>query len=141
VPYASLSDATELYGDEYVVTSVDRDSDGEADTSAFGSALDKASSEIDTYLAKRYETPVSPAPEFLKQICIDIAIYRSSPGLERTDEKRERYNDAIRWLRDVSAGKATLATAVEAEDEASEDLPQSTAETRLFTRNSLRSII
>lgn len=72
-------------------------------------ALDAASQEADTYLATRYAVPVTatPIPEHLVQATCDIARYRLYAGAA-DQEVQNRYDQAVGWLKDVSAGRALL---------------------------------
>ena len=66
-------------------------------------------------------------------------MYRLSPDHSAlTDEKRKRYEDAVRWLRDVSKGVASLGASEELEDVPDE--PEITEQDRLFTRGTLENL-
>ena len=70
-----------------------------------------ASSLVDSYLARAgYETPANPAPSVLTLKATDIAIYTLSfdVGGAYTEEKRKRYEDALRWLEALADGKVEL---------------------------------
>ena len=75
-------------------------------------ALERASSEVDSYLADRYATPLSgsdPIPPVVVSVTGDIARYRLTGGdIRDTDPIRERYTKALNWLRDVADGKAGI---------------------------------
>lgn len=109
--YASQQDIIDLYGEDCLSASADRDSDGSADSTPVTNALDTASNEIDSYLGTLYDIPLTSVPDQVKTVCIDIAIYRLSYGFGAglTDEKAKRYDNAIRWLRDAAKGIVTLA--------------------------------
>lgn len=86
--------------------------DAEVDTK-FTAARDEADAEIDSYVGRRYVTPVSPAPARLKNLSIIITRKnlwsRRSRDLGAINETaREEYDDAISFLKDVAAGKAVL---------------------------------
>lgn len=143
MPYATLQEAYDLYGEDYVQTSVMRPS-GVPDTDSFTVALAVASNHIDSYLGTLYSLPVSPTPEIVKQFNVDIAIYRCSADAGTgTDEKRDRYKDAVAWLKDISTGKASLG----AIDENKPEVEIATLEMspnnppRLFTRESLKRLL
>ncbi|MBW4652621.1 MAG: DUF1320 family protein [Kaiparowitsia implicata GSE-PSE-MK54-09C] len=70
-------------------------------------ALDDASSLIDSYIGSRYRLPLPSTPTVLIPKCLDIARYR----LDRTrarDDVRLRYEDAIRWLEQITKGIISL---------------------------------
>ncbi len=107
--YASADDIAELYGQDLLAAVGTR---GDAlDQAAVDTALETASSEIDSYLAARYYVPLDPAPAYIRQICVDIAVYRlAQDEAPRTTEMRQRYDDAIRYLTTVSKGLANVET-------------------------------
>lgn len=137
--YATSDEAVELYGETYILSSIDRDKDGAVDATAFSSSLDKASNIVDSYLGVRYDVPISPTPEVLKQYTIDIAVYVSSPDLALTKEKRQRYEDAIAWLKLVGQGKASLG--IDEPTEEQEHHIQSSSNTRQMTRSKLDGLL
>jgi phage gp36-like protein len=130
--YVSVADLVTRYGEGYVTASCDRDQDGAADTSALETALDEASARIDAFVGARYPVPVSPVPAVLASVCGDIGIYLASTDpLALTDDKRARYEDALRFLRDIARGDATLGQ--EADPPPTTRVLYSTNE-RVFTR-------
>ena len=108
MPYATQSDITLLYGANALYVA-DHDRDGVADEAAVARALTSATGEIDTYLAARYALPLPEVPEFLKQLTVDIALYRLALSADvATTEHRTRYEDALSHLRKIAEGKAAL---------------------------------
>ena len=139
--YATSTDATDLYGEDYILNSLDRDEDGEADVTAFTDSLDQATSELNTYIGVRYDLPLpTPVEAVLVRFCIDVAVYISSPGAGTlTEEKTNRYKDAIAWAKGLAKGDISLGI----EDEDSVTGSEGSAEvssnnpTRLFTRTTM----
>ncbi len=77
-------------------------------------ALEAASRDADSYLANRYTLPITQWGTDLTNAVCNIAAYNLlagrgfAPNSGSSDEHvRLRYEDAIRWLRDCSSGKAT----------------------------------
>lgn len=103
--YATAEEMEELLGERTFLEAADRDHDGAADLVAVASALAKASSFADSYLARWL--PVTEPPEVLKDAVIRIAHYQLT-GETGNEEARHRYDDAVSWLRDVAKGKASL---------------------------------
>ena len=109
VAYATQEDITALHGAKKLRTLADRDRDGSVDSEAVARALEAASAEIDSYLAARYVTPVDPAPITLRDVAIEIAVYRlANNGAGLTEDVRKRYDDSLRFLRDLAGGRADL---------------------------------
>ena len=106
--YATAQDLENLLGPARYVQVADRDRDGAADSTAVASALTKASSLADSYLAHLVPIP-SPYPEALVDAVLSIATYRLV-GNSATTDARQTSEDAVAWLRDVSKGRARLST-------------------------------
>jgi len=81
--------------------------DLDAATGRIDSAIASACAVADGYIAARYSTPVSSVGSAIKSAVLDIARY-SLWDNQAPDEVRTRFEDALRWLRDVSSGKAVL---------------------------------
>jgi phage gp36-like protein len=70
--------------------------------------LTEASGKIDSYCRMRYSVPLQ-ASEQIKGLTLDIAEYLLFARKRRVpDDVRQRYDDAIAFLKDVSAGRAAL---------------------------------
>lgn len=108
MPYATKQDIIDQYGENELIISADHDLDGIADADVVDRALSGASDEIDTYLVGRYPLPLATVPPILKPLCIDIALYKMSTGTAVTDEKRRRYDDAVKLLTKIAEGKLTF---------------------------------
>lgn len=109
MPYATQLDIEALYDPAVLVRVADHDEDGVADDAVVTKGLDSASALIDGYISARYSLPLPTIPQFLRELCVDIAIYRMAlTHGRRTEEMRQRYEDAILMLKDISTGKAGL---------------------------------
>ncbi|QAZ67035.1 gp436 family protein [Solidesulfovibrio carbinolicus] len=108
--YATLDDMTAAFGLDELVAITDRDHADAVDVPLVDAALLRASSEADSYLARRYPVPIaSPVPPVLVAAVCDIARYRLTGGpASETDPILERYRQAIKWLERVADGKADL---------------------------------
>lgn len=78
-------------------------------------AMEDADAEIDGYLAKRYDVPMSPAPRVLNKFSKDIAAYNlmSRIGIDEQDRDKtylNRYNAAIKFLEGVAKGTISIGT-------------------------------
>lgn len=105
--YATQQDIIDRVGLDALTAVADRDGSGAAETEAVDAALDDASADIDSYVAVRYPLPLTSTPATLKRVCVDIAMYHLS-GNRTTEEVERRYNNALAWLRDLAAGRASL---------------------------------
>lgn len=107
--YATDADIIDLYGNDMLDRLADRDGDGVADAPKVQRALDDAAALIDGYIATRVVLPLVTVPAVLRNLSIDIAVYRlaTDAGL-LSEDARKRYEDAIQFLRDVAAGRAAI---------------------------------
>lgn len=110
--YATLDDLVLAFGEQTIIDLTDRADPpaGSMDAAVASRALEDATADINSYLGVRYATPVSVQRELLRACCCDIARYRLC-GERVTDEVHARHENAMRWLRDIAAGRALLAGA------------------------------
>lgn len=107
--YATLDDMVGRFGETEMIEITDRQQTGAVDPVVAGGALDDASAEIDSYLAGRYALPFTATPRVIGRLCCNIARYQlCTAGPRMTDEVRDRYRDAVRFLELAAAGKVTL---------------------------------
>lgn len=107
--YATRDDMVTAFGERECVSLTDREFTGNIDDAVLLSKLEQASAEIDGYLVGRYPTPWPDSPRVLVSRCCDIARYMlCGSGTQCTEEIRERYLDAIRYLEKVANGNISL---------------------------------
>lgn len=107
--YATQADMVGRYGEDAVLLIADRDRDGVIDPAVVERALTDATGEINSYLRAKYRLPLASVPEDLRRVACDIAHYRlSDDATLLTEEKRQRYDDALAWLKDLARGVARL---------------------------------
>lgn len=78
-------------------------------------AIKKADSIIDAYLRARYQVPVHPVPEILRDISIRLAkyfLYRRRLDLDLPDTVSKEYDSAMSILKDLQSGKAVIPVGV-----------------------------
>ncbi|MDP2548486.1 gp436 family protein [Oceanobacter sp. 4_MG-2023] len=107
--YATQSDISARYSQDQLLLLTDRDQDDSPDTDVVEQALQDATAEIDTYLAAKYQLPLPQVPAVLTRLCVDIAVYRLAADADMaTDERRQRYDDAVSLLKRLATGAAAL---------------------------------
>ena len=112
--------------------------EGTIDEAALVQPLVDASEEIDAYLAARYPLPLKETPGVLVRLAADIAIYRlSSEAASLTEERRTRYEDAVKLLKSISRGEASLG-GPDPDPSPSTEGAAITQSDRVFSRESLR---
>lgn len=105
--YASQQNMIDRFGEDELIQLTDRDSLGAIDAAVVARALADADAEINGYLSTRYTLPLSPVPAVLEKLACDIARYQLFEN-KAVDTVKERYENSIRFLKDVVSGKVTL---------------------------------
>lgn len=144
--YITNNDIQLRVGAAAYVQLADDDGDGTADAAVVDEVRLGAEGEVNGYLARRFRTPIDVAvhtelADLLKSVTLDVAEYRLR--LRRPPvpaDALHRYDQTVRWLRDVAEGRIDLP--------AISELPENTArgpaadhsgEARLLTRDELRN--
>ena len=105
--YALRSDMVRLYSEHVLALITDSTGSMVVDEAALSGAMVAADAEIDTYLIGRYALPLqSTCPVLVNKSCA-IARYWLD-GQNGNEIVRNAYRDVIAWLKDVSAGRASL---------------------------------
>lgn len=76
---------------------------------AVAEAIDDATSMINSYLAGRYNLPLTVVPPVLLKVCRDLVRY--SLDVDPTDIIIRRRDDAVKYLESLATGRATLGVA------------------------------
>ena len=110
--YATIDDMIQRFSAAEMIrltTPQDREMDMVV-ASVAEAALDDASAAMDGYIGRRYRVPMMLPPKAVTAMCANIARYNLSTGDNKTcsEEVRNRYTDAVKWLKDVSAGLIVL---------------------------------
>jgi len=118
--YITTADIIGRIGEADFTVLSDRDGDGIADEAVYTAAITDAEVLADSYVATRYALPLpgiisntdpsaNTVPPALVLACVDIAVYRMSPDSGRASKQSEqRFNDAVKWLGQLSAKQVTL---------------------------------
>lgn len=136
MPYATRQQMEQLIGTDAYVVAVPGATAALQDAAA-DSGLESASGIADTYIARWLPLAV-PTPPALREAVIWIATYNLA-GDGATENMRKRYEDAMRWLRDVADGKASLG--VLSTPGTSGGSAELTARGRHMTRCTLRGVL
>lgn len=108
--YATSADLINRFGEKEAIALTDRAYVGVVDQAVLAGALEWATAEIDGYLGGRYTLPLAPVPRILTGYACDIARHQlcGTGGVVVTEEIRNRYQDAIKFLRLAAEGKVSL---------------------------------
>jgi len=136
VAYSIQADILEQLDEQTLIELTDDANEGEIDTDAVTRSIADADAEMDGYLGARYSVPLSPVPTIARKLSVDISIYnlyarrRGAP-----EDRRQRYVDAIAFLKEVAAGRASLGES----DGAPADThrPEFLSSTRVFSRGNM----
>jgi phage gp36-like protein len=145
--YATVQQVQERYPERDLRNITDPDGQV-VDTTRIAQALDDASAEIEGYLERRYVLPLANAlnepvtSANLVRCACDIAVYRLQTLRPTDDVKdaRQRYEDAIKFLKSLAAGESAVpgarlrADVASATPAQSAGLPQFGAPPSLFGR-------
>lgn len=111
------ADGTEIrdvMGDDWWHDVTDRDSDGTTEADKGIRATSSGETEFNSYAAPNYDIAalilISPSPEIVVDCCVDLAIHALVQHDEGrlTEAIRQRYEDRIKWLKLLAAGKVKL---------------------------------
>ena len=100
--YATEADLVARFGNE-----IDQLKQMLPSQSAIDDAIQDATEEINGHIGGRYPLPLPNVPSNLKRMACDIARYRLY-FQQPTEEVRQRYEDAIAFLKRVADNKAHL---------------------------------
>lgn len=107
--YATIDDIRTQIREAELIGLTDEENSGETVEATVTAALDAASVEIDGYLGGRYSLPLAVVPEILGKLCVDIAIYNLyALGDGAPPNRKDRYDNAVRFLRSIAKGEITL---------------------------------
>lgn len=108
--YITQDELIKRFGENELIQLTDREHLGDINTEVLNEAIADAAATVESYLQQQYTLPLDQAlidASPLKRIAGDIVRYfLFENGADEEVEKR--YRDAIAWLRDIAAGKATL---------------------------------
>lgn len=140
--YVSYVEMLDLIGQDEMIIQTDRDNTGDPVPSVAEDALRDASNTVDAYLV-RYSLPLGKTPDVLRRPVVDIAVYYLASNHARlTDDIKDRYAAALKFLDRLSSGKANLGAdepATEKPDGAdgSDEVLFAAPEERMMTRKNL----
>lgn len=107
--YATRQSMIARFGEGEVIALTDRDHLGVIDDQVLDGGLEEADAEIDPYLQPKYVLPLPIVPRIIVGMACDIARYRLCGGaVTETEEVRNRYKDALKFLERVSRGEISL---------------------------------
>jgi phage gp36-like protein len=145
--YITTTQLSARLGSTIYARLTDRVNGTNADSTVAQQIVDEAEALADSYLSKRYATPVdlSAHPELanvFESRVLDLAeglAWRGSPFVNDAPERvRTLSGEALAWLEAIAAGEVNLPAATPADGPTAEnDAPRFTASERQFTSDEL----
>lgn len=134
--YATRDDMVKRFGEKEVIALTDRDYTGLIDDAVLDEALAAAGVEVDGYIGGRYPLPLAQPPKILTGYACDIARYRlCGSGTQLTEDIRDRFRDAVRFLELAASGKVTLGGMPDGGSAPTDNTVQFTQGSRVFARD------
>lgn len=108
--YATQTDLEARLAPDLLAWLTDDNTDGLVDESPIAQALEDASAVIDSYLGRRYGTPLDPAPSVVRCWCVDLAV--EELFLRRRQAIAPKHAEAAarayQAIESIAAGKTAL---------------------------------
>lgn len=105
------------------------------DSQVVTEAIDRADAEIDAYLGSRYTLPLTPVPDQVKGLSMDMALYHLySRRSVAPPVRRQKYEAALSLLKQIAAGEAVVEGASELLTESAQVESEFSSATRIFSR-------
>lgn len=105
--YATLTDMRSRIETRELIQLTDEAGNGIINDVAIAAALADTDNLIDSYLAVQYGLPLTTVPAALIPVAVDIARYKLWKNTP-PDYIKAKYDEAIKWLQSLAAGKAKL---------------------------------
>ncbi|MCL4503096.1 MAG: DUF1320 domain-containing protein [Deltaproteobacteria bacterium] len=113
------------------------ESGNEPDAAVVAEAIAKAAGEIDSYLAVRYVLPLAATPLQVQSLAVDMALYHLYSRRNVAPQvRRQKYEAAVAFLKEVAAGQAQVAGLCESSGD-SRQVEEFSSASRLFGRDVL----
>lgn len=135
--YASKQDLIDRFGADELARLTDRALGQTIDDTVIARALGDADAMIDSYLAKRAPTPLSPVPALVLSHACAIARYQLHQD-SAPERVKDAYKAALSWLELAAAGKVTIDGIAPTESATTADMPLVEGPERIFGRESMQ---
>ena len=135
--YCTQSEILDQMDEDVLIQLTDDDDAGVVDTDVVAQKIADADALIDGYCGGRYTVPFNPVPALISKFSVDIAIYNLYGRRKGAPEdRRNRFKEAIDFLKGVAAGNNSLGEDDPATGETSFKLSSSNPD-RIFTRDKM----
>lgn len=138
MPYATQQNMIDRFGQQEMIELTDR-ATPRTDaivTAVLDRALADADAEINGHLSAKFTLPLSPVPTVLERLACDMARFYLYD--ERvTEAVKDRYNNAIKFLKGVVSGQITIGVDAASASPAASGGPEYVAAEPVFSRDAL----
>lgn len=112
MPYVTLAQMIARFGEQEMIELTNLHSPDETtiNAAAFAAAAADAEAEINSYVGVVAELPLTSVPFILGGKAADVTRYYLDT-LDPREDVRQRYEDAVEWLKLLAAGKVNLGLA------------------------------
>ncbi len=133
--YCSIDDIVKRQPEIDLVKLTDDSGLGEVKADVLESAIQDADAVINGHLRGRLDVPVSPVPELLRRLSVDLTLHflHQRRGL---DTYKQRYEDARELLKEIRAGTLVLG-GLEKSEKSRFFVTNKNAADRVFTKDVL----
>ena len=136
--YSTQDDILEQMDAATLIGLTDDAGAGVVDATKVTRAIADADATIDSYCQGKYSVPLSPVPDKIRQLSVDVAIYNL---YSRRDDiapeiRKDRHKEAIRFLEKVAAGAIALGAATPSPETTGTAVDISSND-RIFTRDKM----
>lgn len=115
---------------------------GVTDDAVVTECIAEADAEIDSYAGRKYAVPMSPVPDRVRNLSIDITLFKAASrrafklgGI--SDAIRQLYEDALSFLKDIAAGRAVIDGAVTPAENKGRTGGKFSSNDRIFSNDSM----
>ncbi len=138
MPYCTKTDILDQMDEEVLIALTDDDDTGLVDDTKVTKAIADADAEIDSYCGVRYSVPFATVTGIIRKLSVEFAIYNLYARRKGVpDDRKERYDNGTRFLRDVSKGMVSLGADDPDTPPSDKDKPQFASSERIFSRDKM----
>lgn len=137
--YCAKTDILEQLDEDILIQLTDDEDTGLVDDTKVTRAIADADAEIDSYCGVRYPVPFSTVPGIIRKLSVEFSIYNLYARRKGvSDDRKDRYDNGIRFLRDVSKGVVSLGADDPDTPPSDANQPQITSSERIFSREKMK---
>ena len=137
--YSTQTDLLEQIDEDILIQLTDDVDAGTIDADKVTRAIADADGEIDSYCGMKYPVPFTTVPPVIRKCSVDIGIYNLYSRRKGAPEDRKtRYDNAIRFLKDVAKGLASLGEDDPNATPGGSQAPDIDQADRIFTRDKMK---